>query len=152
MINKRCWHTVLIAICIVVLHGCTPAAPEPKAAPLTMTLSEVLSAKIRCAEEGRKYFEADNKMRQKDMRPIQPTFMYNERLNTCVYESGYFDSQDPKDHRESRFLLDLLTNDTLAAYDVPMDRRKASIDDLNGLAEYRKKHDALFGSEPPSGR
>src|SRR5216683_4531253 len=109
----------LLVVSAILLFGCA-SKQEVKAddKPEPLTREALLSAKIRCSEQGWKYLK-ENYFPTKGFRPVGQRFNYNQKLNTCLYWSGEIDVA-AKYQTES--IVDILENNTLAQYGRNIDR------------------------------
>jgi hypothetical protein len=74
----------------------------------------------RCTELGRAYHEQVIRENQSEAFPVtfpRPSFAYNEEKNTCLYEGTI---THPSDGTEEMFLIDLLRNERIVRYSVPV--------------------------------
>lgn len=133
-------------LAVATMTGCGMTGKNTKSAQDSMTEKEaVLSAKLRCAQEGRRYEEQEKKDSAPRVTQFKAYFAYNPKLNTCLYESGYF-TYSPH-YYESRYIVDLLTNETLAESQIQSSAapQKRTPDEVSHLAEFKKKEEELFG-------
>ena len=130
----------LLPMAAGVLHGCDEVKrSEPKTTEPKMTKAETLSAKIKCAEVARKYFENDERALPKGAKITYFEFAYNEHRNTCVYNTLYVDPDT-----STSLIIDLLTNVTLAHYPA-VKPGQASAEEIQAQVDYLNKHMELFG-------
>jgi hypothetical protein len=99
---------LLIASCV----GCGLRAIDkgPISAP-SMSREELLSAKIRCADQASKYYK-QNADRGKDALAIGQRVVYSEKLNTCLYWDGTYSTKGFK----AEYIMDLLESAILVEY------------------------------------
>ena len=103
----------------------------------------VLSQNIqKCAELGAKEYQEELKSNASSYLsndPINPTYKYNKKLNTCLYKITKLTSYSSTD-----IILDLYTNNTLASYTQLNDNTKWAEDQNIKLSDFTKKSSELF--------
>ncbi len=130
---------------VAILCGCATPAPAvatqetPKAVREFAERDVNLSAKIRCANEGRKFFEADRGS------PLpgehwDARFSYSPEMNTCLCEEIITVKLI-----RSKHIIDVLTNRTVAEYlAVSINPSKRTKDDADDVAAFEKIESVLF--------
>ena len=142
----RMFIATIMSAVIAMLCSCsgwTPATPTKQTEQRELAeLDAVLSAKIRCADEGRRYFDKDY-VESKSLMPkttANAKFSYNQKMNTCLCEEMFMNKSD-----ESKYITDVLTNQYIAGYSaVPTDRRQRTTDDSDRVAAFDKTERELF--------
>jgi hypothetical protein len=135
-----CWSTMFA---MIVLQACGNSGPPQRTNDYRkMSQAELFSAKIRCAEQGRSYSDREDRERVKGLVRTPVKFAYSERLNTCLYESGYILIPSGAEHKS---LIDLLTGYEIAEYHSQIDRSKASSQEVEAEMNYMKKRKELLG-------
>jgi hypothetical protein len=136
------WLGFLAVLC----PGCSvaPKSVQDKAADSRAEKEALLTQKLRCAQEAWRYDDRDKKELGRHLVPYLKIFYaYNAKLNTCLYEAGFVSTGPP--YFESRYIVDLLTNETLAEYDIRSVPGKRSADDQKRMDDFAKQEKELLG-------
>lgn len=114
-----------------------PAIQPALKGEAALTRRELFDRRRLCMDIGERRFATDSKELGRVMSGIRPTFCFSERLNTCLYSSGYIG-------KDSSILMvaDLLANKDLASSVVSNGR---VISGMQGDA-YQKQSDELLST------
>lgn len=121
--------------------GCGSRATPPRVEAVAAQIGRdaLLSAKIRCAEQGWKYNKG-NSVREKGAVQIGQRFAYNEKLNTCIYWDGALTS----DGFKYESIIDILENVVLIEHYGSTDRAKSDKESIRSEREFTMVRKKLF--------
>ena len=108
---------------------------------LSNTGRESLSMKEKCRELGGKLYEQDKEKHSvKEFSLFEPKYIYNKKLDTCLYSAG-------SKHKESgmwaRWIKDALTNEDLA-FVIYLPNSTDEEAQNKSIGEFWDKHNELF--------
>ena len=149
------WLVVDVLLIFVVLtFGCSGIPQSEKQTESNVKKSDLermsreslFSMKLRCADQGNKFYAEFSKALPKTTLVTEPRFTYNVAMNTCLYKGGYVDSRN-----KTSFLYDLLSGEELESYTVPLDQAKWSPTNSEAVEKFKHTEETLFGKQREAG-
>ncbi len=126
--------------------------------PQVEKYAKLFSLKQQCAQTGEQYYQKilvqnarDNAKDQalvpgSSWQENQPKYIYNEKLNTCLYEEGGTFCDVKNSCLETKSIIDLSTNQTLVSYDgFPNDFSKVTQREWQDRINFDTQETQLFG-------